>query len=376
MRNPQKVVFVIGNGFDLDLGLKTAYKDFWQSDYCPKNYPAQLIQHLNQFSVNNLDEVKWYDLENELLNYYHSINDKDNGVECLNKEEIGLMKIYKPYGYFHRLYDNNTVESLITKGILIQDGNKAPVLNQDLKDDCLKTPVWRDKRALEIIKNSFCDYLNSLQCPANSKTTIAFQVILSLDIFAGQDNDVNIYSFNYTPLKINGFQLKNVLINYMHGCCEKGNIILGTRDDLEINRSYDFIQKSFSPNYNPPALVSDLHDADEIIIFGHSIGTNDRQYFKAFFTDQTNYTNQHRKCITIFTRDHNSEIEIKRSLQTMTNGNLSALYSQNDINIIKTMNLQEDLEKLLSFFMKHRQNEKSVSAIFSKLTHNPIYGFS
>ena len=70
MKEPRKIVVILGNGFDLDFGLKTSYKDFWESEFCPKDYPAPLINHLNQRWRDNLEAVKWYDLENELLNYY------------------------------------------------------------------------------------------------------------------------------------------------------------------------------------------------------------------------------------------------------------------------------------------------------------------
>ncbi|MBR6844887.1 MAG: hypothetical protein IKM79_07315 [Bacteroidales bacterium] len=33
-------VLIIGNGFDLYLGLKTSYSDFAKSDFWPKNNPA------------------------------------------------------------------------------------------------------------------------------------------------------------------------------------------------------------------------------------------------------------------------------------------------------------------------------------------------
>ena len=35
MNNPteHKTLFIIGNGFDLDLKLKTSYHDFWDSHY-------------------------------------------------------------------------------------------------------------------------------------------------------------------------------------------------------------------------------------------------------------------------------------------------------------------------------------------------------
>ena len=70
MADPRNIVLILGNGFDLDLGLRTSYKDFWESEYCPKNYPAPLIAHLNERWSDDLEAVKWYDMENELLKYY------------------------------------------------------------------------------------------------------------------------------------------------------------------------------------------------------------------------------------------------------------------------------------------------------------------
>ena len=65
MNKDRKRVLIIGNGFDLCLGRKTSYKDFSQSEFCPKDYPSPLIKHLNDKWNDNLDAVKWYDLENE-----------------------------------------------------------------------------------------------------------------------------------------------------------------------------------------------------------------------------------------------------------------------------------------------------------------------
>ncbi len=68
-----KTVLVIGNGFDLNLHRQTSYKDFWNSNYCPKDYPAPLIAHLNSKWNESSETVKWYDLENELLQYVRTI---------------------------------------------------------------------------------------------------------------------------------------------------------------------------------------------------------------------------------------------------------------------------------------------------------------
>ena len=83
----KRKVLILGNGFDLDLGRKTLYKDFYESDYCPKDYPAPLIRHLNEKWVDNLEAVKWYDLENELYNYYNELKSKEFKLDVFNNSE-------------------------------------------------------------------------------------------------------------------------------------------------------------------------------------------------------------------------------------------------------------------------------------------------
>ena len=70
--NTEKIL-ILGNGFDLDLGRQTLYKDFYESEFCPKDYPAPIIKHLNEKWTDNLESVKWYSQVNLassfILNY-------------------------------------------------------------------------------------------------------------------------------------------------------------------------------------------------------------------------------------------------------------------------------------------------------------------
>lgn len=79
-------VFIIGNGFDLDMGLPTKYSDFAKSSFWPKASPRTtsristgsgivyvghstnpiLLEHYLE-GKKNLES--WFDLENELLLY-------------------------------------------------------------------------------------------------------------------------------------------------------------------------------------------------------------------------------------------------------------------------------------------------------------------
>lgn len=67
---------ITGNGFDLNLGLKTGYCDFISSDYFCK-----LLAENNQLCVylkNQQDLNNWIDIENELKNYSNEIYTNSN----------------------------------------------------------------------------------------------------------------------------------------------------------------------------------------------------------------------------------------------------------------------------------------------------------
>ena len=370
MISPRKIVLILGNGFDLDLGLKTSYKDFWESGLCPVDYPAPLIRHLNQCWKDNLGAVKWYDLENELLNYYLGLRDPDKGEDFITEEEREFLKQFSSYGYVNGWYNNkgDLIQSLVDKGVLTYRSGPPSQLWGEYKEDCLESPIWRDREALEQIKVSLCKYLKSIQRPVNASSTIAFQVLNFLNIEAGKGNCIlDVYTFNYTRVQLNDAAPANASIHHMHGTCDDGKIIIGTREDKSFNESYDFLQKSFDPAFNPPALVEDLREADEVVIFGHSIGENDRQYFKSFFKQQTDYSYSRRKDITIFTLNGDSEAQIKRALNMMTDCNLSTLYNLNNIQIIKTGDIAEDQNLLYGFLTKHGKEKHSTEEFIGQL---------
>lgn len=376
MAEPRKIVLILGNGFDLDLGLKTSYKDFWESELCPKRYPAPIIHHLNQRWSGNLESVKWYDLENEMLNYYKSIPDPSKGKDIITDEEKALLEKFTSYGQACGWYNDQLelVASLVNKGVLLYDGNILRHIGEHLKEDALKSPIWRDRKALALIKEGLCNYLKSIYGQPYISGSIALNVLFAINCAREAGNFVKIYSFNYTGLPVdygNGF---NKVIYHVHGDCEQGKIIVGTRDDGGIDKNYDFLQKSFDPGFNPPALVADLLEADEVIIFGHSIGENDRQYFKAFFKQQTDYSHPRRKEITIFTLDDSSEVEIKRSLQAMTDNNLSTLYGLNQLNIIKTSGIAENPAFFRQFLTEHISDDVQVDVIMNQLLKEKLNG--
>lgn len=354
MAEPRKIVLILGNGFDLDLGLKTSYKDFWESGFCPKDYPAPLIKHLNQCWPGSLDGVKWYDLENELLHYYNSRKNNLDYPDVISPELLDYVRNFNAYEYTCRAYSSIDEEMQELVKIGYGEFNKIPLwASIPLQEDFKHTQAWRDQKALQLIKDSLCNYLKSIDEPISASDTVAFHILLALSKSAEAGDFVNIYTFNFTRVQRRGYELKGIPVHYMHGNCENGNIIVGTRDDLEMVAEYDFLQKGMDDYFLPPDLVTALNISDEVIIFGHSLGTNDRQYFAPFFKRQASEDNPAKKDITIFTHNHESQREIKRALQQMTDGKLSSLFSINRPVIIKTSNIDEDQQSLLDFLVKH-----------------------
>jgi hypothetical protein len=347
-------VLILGNGFDLDLCRKTSYKDFYESKYCPKDYPAPLIKHLNEKWIDNLEAVKWYDLENELFNYYSKIRSKGFKFDVFNDSEKTWIDKFIRHDYITPLNcirgeaNQYTVRRLIEKGILIAP-RESSYISLSTKDLFLP-PEERDFKALQLIKEGLIEYLKIQQGKEINKDSVA---AIFAKCFASDETTVNkqIYSFNYTNIKDISYnwifsESIETSIKYVHGNVNDMNVILGTKDS-PFEAKYDFLQKTFDTKYNPPAMVYDLLNADDIFIFGHSLGMNDSQYFQAFFEQQSSTQNPQSKNITIFTKDEKSEFAIKRALQEMTNYKLSSLFGLNKLQIIKTEELYADHDKFV-----------------------------
>lgn len=371
VRIQRSIVLVLGNGFDLDLGLRTSYKDFWESEHCPKDYPAPLIKHLNEKWPDNLDKVKWYDLENELLEYFRGIQKySEHPDDLITDHEREFLNYYNPAntsvkGHYPRYQDE--INSLHEKGLLDLDMGWGTYMTIPYLDDLRQSPVWRDRKAFPLIKDGLCKYITKVSNRVPDTEGCSFNVLFAIARAKELGDYVNIYTFNYTKLHHPyGSNLTNIT-HHVHGTCEDGKIIIGTQDSKEFNRDYDFLQKSFDPNFNPPALVYDLLNANEIVFFGHSIGVNDRQYFKSFFKQQTSTDAPKRKRITIFTRDEKSEVEIKRSLQEMTDHNLSTLYGMNDLEIIKTAEVKKSPKQFRDFMLRNIMDEAQVRITMQQL---------
>ena len=235
---------IIGNGFDLDLGLKTDYSSFIASDefisLLPQNNLATYIQSVH--SIQN-----WVDVENEFKNYVD---------QCL---ALAISPSMSPNSFF--------------QGKVLSDGREF-LFN-------LRTEFVAIKATLSVYLKK---QLDSWDIEA-SKNSNAYKLLSQNDLFQSGAPALafnNLYSFNYINmlkhLKIDSLQTK-----FIHGSLSSDNIIFGTNDVPTLAGKYSFLFKSYHEIFGRIPATNDWKNAHELHFFGCSLGNTDHDYFKPLF---------------------------------------------------------------------------------------------
>ena len=288
-----KKVFIIGNGFDLNLGWKTSYRSFIESDLWPlkdrlPNCP------LGSYLKDRIDIERWYDLEQILKEY---ASDGSERAQADPRDEI----------FF------NVLKTSLAK--FIMNAEEATIDKDSLAVKILDA----------ILQNGFFSSIYSFNY------TSLYKVAQKAGIKSG---------FNYQSV---------------HGSIDGDPIILGISDIADIVPGYSYLKKVFNPRYRPHHIRFDLQECDEVVFFGHSLGDNDYPYFSDFFESQSQCLNRSQsKRITIFTKDNFSRIQLLEQLHLMNKGKTEHLINDNEFNII--MADYPDNE-FLDVFFKHLVKE-------------------
>jgi len=218
---------IIGNGFDLNLGLKTSYQDFLKSQYFLSliNDNNSLALYLNKQN----DLSNWVDIENEITNYSIEI------IHLHHTEKINLT-------------------------------------NLDIKNH------------FKSLKNALMKHLLDVQDQKLDEESKAFQMI------KGEiETTDRIYNFNYTNSIFRIANLLNIPIyeiekkhTYVHGSIENKDIIFGVEDTAKISSEHIFFKKAYNLNFGKSDIDENLSYKNDSILFGHSLGVTDSSYFKDY----------------------------------------------------------------------------------------------
>lgn len=284
-----KKLFIIGNGFDIDMGLMTRYSDFARSESWEK-----LMENT-------------YSIDNDLLWALKEAKEKD--------------------AWFDIEKTINTYARSITRGGIYPD------------------MVDKDRENFYKLSVALAIYLKEEQQNRNLKKDSCASLVLRM---ITEVNGFDYYTFNYTSLKsiadTCGLKMDSRRITHVHGSLANDSIILGVLTDPsnQIHEQYSFLYKDNSRFYMSNNMYEDFDKADDIIFFGHSINGMDFPYFKDFFIKQSGMAGEYKsKHITIFTYDDTSNMQIRNSIRN-AQVDLTQLFRRNDIKIIQTKQLYND----------------------------------
>lgn len=273
-------ILIIGNGFDLDLGLKTKYSDFAKSDFWPKAAEERsfLCQYLNQ----KKDKDEWFDIEYELFRFAGA-------------------------------------KTLVSR--------RSPEL---------------DMAFFEKLKEQLCAYITEQQYSEIRKDSVAALVLKSV-ISNGFFNSIYSFNYTDLSIFADALNLSmDAQCKHIHGKVLDKSIILGV-DESALAPGYDLLHKTMSPYYRSHNIFNDLNNANEVVIFGLCFGSIDYTYFDRFFKNQGGRDEievNKKKNITIFTKDEKSRITVLNRLKEM-GINIQNLYAQSNFQIIRTAEDQD-----------------------------------
>lgn len=275
----QDTLLIIGNGFDLDLGLNTRFLDFAESDKWPfKNISAnkQLGAYLNKCAKDS-----WFDLEHSMKSF------------CLERSTLNSLKLYK----------QDFVESV-------------------RKDDAL-------------LNTGLVEYLEQAEKGKLDIDSYASKILRECDQAI---NPPAIYSFNYTDLKTIARRLGydfSIRVTYVHGSLQDKSIVLGFDEMKEIPGQLLFMSKSRRDRYSSSDLFDALKKHKVIVFFGISFNIIDFGYFSDFF-DGVSTGRLKDKVIRVITLDETSHQDILNRISQNVNTSIFEINRYSDFKVIKT----------------------------------------
>ena len=278
----EKAIVVLGNGFDLDLGWKTSYGDYY-------NYNKDKFDELegNEYVKEMCQGEHWYNLEGYLrekveeleISKVHEF--KDFWQICY----LTLMNYLNKYSNFQKVYKTNTDSCAYS---FLQKTSHLPFYSFNYTNPFEKIKI--DKPFMKI------EYIHG---------------------------------------NLEGF--------YM-GVRPKLGIDLSVKNELVKRKELIHLLKAFE-NDRRDILLDAMMSAEMIVLYGLSLGITDSDYFKAFFNNMTNNTIQGKR-IYIVTYNAQSFQSIKNNMAQYGINYDDMSFSNNEIKRVFTERGKEDKDFL------------------------------
>lgn len=343
---PYGLVMVIGNGFDLNLGLPTSYGDYIESPYWPfqnsKHEKDDCGYGLGAY-LNGIQAVdRWIDVEEQLHKYCST---KDPAMQkYLNKINLTEEEKKKFTG------PSNPISQIE------MDYRRKKLLEKDRKD-------------YDLLCSYFFNYLNFMDYSKINPKSPAARLLSAIS-----DKIDLLFTFNYTDInkaidKLDYSEIDTDNIIYVHGSIhgesanrnnpsvEKSTAILGIDDERHVLDSYKFMVKQYNENFyrvnsntKGRSLNKALKNARNVIFFGLSFGENDFSYFKSFFEHIDELDKL--ESVTIFCYQNQERMELLEHLAKIRQKDSTSvkfLQFNNDFQIITNGDGEKSEEKMEDF---------------------------
>ena len=342
--NIMEKILIIGNGFDLNLGFQTSYNDFLSSDRFRMladgdNQLAHYLSKTNQY--NQQTNINWVDIEHELKTFSAIVSNYEKHSE--NQFVSDLIQHYQTLfpSSPRRLMDIPDHSSYVKSRF-----------EQEL-DNYFNTAQINFKQWFVELKATLCEHQQQVTTATQtgSDTRDAFRLLRFGKLF-NKSNDYcdfntaqlssvcefsSIYTFNYTnALSLINFENsefgENTNIHFMHGSLKAKNIVFGVEDG-GVDNQFMFLTKSAHAAFGQaPDISVAMLAADEIHVFGCSLGDTDNAHFKHPFTELSKRRNLERTTKIIFyVFGKNGYQNILNRILFLTDGRMSEFKITNDV---------------------------------------------
>ena len=330
-------ILILGNGFDLAMGRKTSYSDFVEfANNLFFKKEDQLQSFLNSNNI-NIEEYK----ENLYLRFINenksSLGENWSNLEIMISQLAEAIDFYRLYPDSIYLSGKNTLKAVYVdkfhEEIVSQDNFASKMFVAEIfyeMFDKLNLDRLERKIAISELNEIFISHLelltNLLEIYLSYREHIDFEIdkIAPVETALNAIDEISessVISFNYThtPHKLFRIPIENT--HHIHGeidlsrhKLEINTMVFGIEDkEIDVNSSllpyqkyYQRIVKETGSKYEKffkPRRAEDLYGGlkkKNIIVFGHSVDSLDKEIFQNCFTLTSNNFYEYRFIFTYY----------------------------------------------------------------------------
>lgn len=331
MKKKYGTSLIIGNGFDLNLGMVTDYGSFFKKLSADGFFTKHTNNPLLQFIKAKGEKEKWYDFEG-IIQEYATRSEQAVNLKMIDKLLPIIDKVLElDEESFKEIKDYKHLCGIVLEfDSVIEYTSKNNYLDfaadYDIREKCVYikkalsqySEEQRDlvKEAMRLLKDELVAFLKSAKIN-NEENSLAFMIFFSImgiydagykgltmklsdysKKYQGSFPDFKIVSFNYTDTISNlvkflqrikfdsriDIETDDLKENFyrIHGALDS-EVIFGIDSECDIPNAFISLRKSNHISINAKQRFSDIiENSKRIIIFGHSIYGIDYEYYADF----------------------------------------------------------------------------------------------